>query len=88
MCNARDVAGDVMRRSNMYTAFSSERHSSKNKGRDPETLRNSSNVSIKYLYIYDVMFDGNIYRRHLNLTPYVNAGFYNKKMIRCAMKLS
>jgi hypothetical protein len=48
------------------------------KGRDPETLRNSSNVSIKYLYIYDVMFDGNIYRRHLNLTPYVNAGVYNK----------
>ncbi len=48
------------------------------KGRNPEKLRNSSNVSIKYLYIYDVMFDGNIYRRHLNLTPYVNAGLYNK----------
>ncbi len=48
------------------------------KGRDPETLRNSCNVSIKYLYIYDVMFDGNIYRRHLNLTPYVIAGVYNK----------
>jgi hypothetical protein len=48
------------------------------KGRDPETLRNSSNVSIKYLYTYDVIFDGNIYRRHLNLTPYVNAGLYNK----------
>ncbi len=27
-CIAKDVAGDMMRRSNMYTAFSSERHSS------------------------------------------------------------
>ena len=33
------------------------------KERDPETLRNSCNVPINYLYIYDVMFDGNIYRR-------------------------
>ena len=27
-CIAKDVAEDMMRRSNMYTAFSSERHSS------------------------------------------------------------
>ena len=48
------------------------------KGRDPETLRNSCNVPIKYLYIYDVMFDGNIYRRQFNLAPYVIVGMYNK----------
>ncbi len=48
------------------------------KGRGPEKPRNSSTVSIKYIYIYVVMFDGKVYHRHFNLTPYMNAGFYNK----------